>query len=279
MKSPTLQHHGWILADGHVHIHRQFQENICLRCALTNFARVATLHNFSGNIDNVLFLTESSNIDWFRRQHDCADKNFIDKQNGYQFKVTGETNSLYFEKDSLGRLFLIAGRQIITTERIEVLALGLENAYPDGHSLSKTLSDLQQTNSIIVIPWGVGKWLGKRGRIIASFLSDLPFGSFFLGDTGNRPSFWPLPVFFHPLGQLPPLNLPGSDPLPLANQENRIGKTGFFLQGQLDQQRPFYNLHRLITPTNQTIGTYGDPERLVPFLYNQTAMQLNKSSK
>jgi hypothetical protein len=279
MEPASIEQNSWILADGHVHFYRNFHESRCLQWAHANFHRYADILHLSGNIERVLLLTETSDADWFIRQRDSVALGTVSKVSGHRFICSAESNSLCCSHDSFGDLFVIAGRQIITQDRLEVLALGLDTPYPDGQPLRKTLSDLQQRECMIVLPWGVGKWLGTRKEALLSLLVDLPPGSFFLGDSGNRPSFWPWPDFSQQTGRLPPVNLPGSDPLPLTNQEKRIGSYGFYLQGPLDQQRPFDDLRRKITLAHATIGTFGHPEKLVPFVYNQTAMQLRRFRK
>jgi hypothetical protein len=279
MKSATPQHHSWIFADGHVHIHKQFAEYACLDWALNNFNNAAALLEPSDHIDRVLFLTESSSVNWFDKQRNFAEQGLIDRPNPYRCVVTEEKNSLYFENESSDRIFIIAGRQIVSSERLEVLALGLNEPYPEGRPLRKILSDILENGCIAVLPWGVGKWLGARKHVIATLLMDRPQGSIFLGDSGNRPFFWPLPTFFNPPGQQPPGNLPGSDPLPLAGQEKRIGSYGFLLPGPLDQQKPFRDLRKKILEQRTTIRIFGKSERLFPFISNQAAMQLNRLGK
>jgi hypothetical protein len=170
MKSATLQHHGWILADGHVHILDRFSELSCLDWALNNFNKAAALLELSDHIDRVLFLAESSSINWFAKQYMAARQGLFEQLNHYRCVVTEENTSLCFENTSSDRLFVIAGRQIISSERLEVLALGLSREYPDGQPLRTILSDIRENDCIAVLPWGVGKWLGARKRIVASVL-------------------------------------------------------------------------------------------------------------
>lgn len=278
MKSSTPQHHSWILADGHVHIHDRFTEYSCLDWALNNFSKAAALLELSGHIDRILFLTESSSTNWFEEKYNLAVQGLFNQRNHYRCVVTEENMSLCFENASADRLFVIAGRQIISSEKLEVLALGLSEDYPDGQPLRKILSDIR-IGCIAVLPWGVGKWLGVRKHVIASLLMDIPDTGIFLGDSGNRPFFWPLPAFFNPPGQRVPGNLPGSDPLPLADQEKRIGSYGFLLPGPLNQQKPFQDLRRKLFEHTTPIRTFGKPEGLFPFFFNQTAMQLNRFGK
>jgi hypothetical protein len=279
MKSSPPQHYGWILADGHVHIHDRFPEYSCLDWALNNFNEATALLELTGHIDHVLFLTESSSVNWFTKQHNLADQGLFNERAPYQCTITEENMSLRFENSSANRLFIIAGRQIISSERLEVLALGLSGTYPDGQPLRQILSDIRERGCLTILPWGVGKWLGARRHIIASLFMDSPDAGIFLGDSGNRPFFWPLPAFFNPPGKRAPGNLPGSDPLPLAHQEKRIGSYGFLLQGALDSHMPFQDLRKKLTENTTPIRTFGEPEKLFPFLFNQAAMRLNRFGK
>jgi hypothetical protein len=279
MKSSIPQNNGWILADGHVHIHDPLIEYSCLDWALKNFSKVAGLLNLTGYIDHILFLAESASANWFAKQYSLAVQSLFNPPDRYRCSVTEENMSLCFENDSADRLFVIAGRQIISSERLEVLALGLNGDYPDGQPLRKIISDIRESDCIAVLPWGVGKWLGARKYIITSLLADIPDTGIFLGDSGNRPFFWPLPAFFNPSGQGGLGNLPGSDPLPLAHQEKRIGSFGFLLQGPLNQHLPFQELKKRLIEDSTPIRTFGETERLFPFLWNQTAMQLSRFKK
>jgi hypothetical protein len=276
MKSSTSQQHGWILADGHVHIHGRFPEYSCLDWAVNNFNTTTTHLELTGHIDHVLFLAESSSANWFAKQHNLAERGLFVEQSSYRCTVTKEDMSLCFENSAADRLSVIAGRQIISSERLEVLALGLAGTYPDGQPLRKIVSDIRESGCIAVLPWGVGKWLGVRRHCITSLLKDTPDTGLFLGDNGNRPFFWPLPTFFNAPEHSAPGNLPGSDPLPLAHQEKRIGSYGFLLQGPLDPYIPFQDLRKKLSEKTTPIRTFGEPEGLFSFLFNQTAMQLNR---
>ncbi len=185
MKSATPHYHGWILADGHVHIHNRFSEYSCLNWALINFNKSAALLGLRDHIDRVLFLTESSSVNWFAKQYKAASQGLLDHQNHYRCIITEENMSLCFLNAASDRLFVIAGRQIISSERLEVLALGQSKEYPDGQPLRKIIADIKESGGIAVLPWGVGKWLGARKGIIASALRDIPDAGIFLGDSGN----------------------------------------------------------------------------------------------
>ncbi len=274
---PDISHHrSWILVDGHVHIYRHFSTSACLDWALKNFGKTAESLTLSGNIDHVLFLAESSGNDWFAGQQLLARTEPQARLGVYQRVATMENNSIVFSGPSAKNLVVLAGRQIVSLEGIEVLALGLNEPFPDRIPLQKVLSDMEMRACITVLPWGVGKWLGRRRHVIASLLAQERKPGLFLADSGNRPCFWPLPKFFQPPGPYAPCTLSGSDPLPLANQEKRIGTCGFLLKGPLDLLRPYGSLKEKIEGQTCPIQTFGKSAGLFSFFSDQLAMQFKK---
>ncbi len=265
----------WILADGHVHVYRRFSERSCLEWALRNFNQAASRLKLGNAVDQVLFLTESADHDWFAGKRQAARHGSNSRVGRFACVATDEANSLCFENDSSERLFVIAGRQIVSSERLEVLALGLVEPYADGQPLKSILADLRATECISVLPWGAGKWTGKRRRLVETVFQDPACADVFLGDSGNRPYFWRYPGFSDQSGHGAPRNLPGSDPLPLSNQERRIGSYGVMLRGPLNSRKPFNDLKKKITEAG-AIETFGRQEQLFQFLFSQTAMQLRK---
>ncbi len=94
------------------------------------------------------------------------------------------------------RLNVIAGRQLVTRERLEVLALGTTAPLRDGEPMEATLAAVRDVGAAAVLPWGVGKWLGARGAVVARVLADPAWRDVFLGDNGNRLELGPDPKHF-----------------------------------------------------------------------------------
>src|SRR4051794_39643129 len=110
------------------------------------------------------------------------------------------------EQESLilgDKLLVIAGRQIVTAERIEVLALLTSETFEEGRPLDETIQRTKLAGALVVLPWGVGKWCGARGRSVANAAIRYAVQ---LGDNGGRPLGWPRPVLFREH-----CVLPGSD--------------------------------------------------------------------
>ena len=91
---------------------------------------------------------------------------------------------------------LIAGRQIVTEENLEVLALLTDRKFEDGLPLQEVIQTVRENKGISVIPWGFGKWMGRRGRFLESALEEAENSELFLGDNSGRPVFWSRPSHF-----------------------------------------------------------------------------------
>jgi hypothetical protein len=123
-----------IIADAHVHINDCFDLSQMLDSALNNFRQTSQKKGYENNFTGILFLTETSKQNWFNQLVKAKQqiKNWI-------FKPTSETVSLVAKNELNQRLLLIAGRQIVTAENLEVLALITEQNFADGLPLEATI--------------------------------------------------------------------------------------------------------------------------------------------
>ena len=91
----------------------------------------------------------------------------------------------------------------------------------------------------VICPWGFGKWLGARGKLISDLAQRKP-EQFNLGDNGGRPWLWAwVPQF----GNKRPKVINGSDPLPLLGEIKRVGSYGI----KFDLQERELTLKNLVT--------------------------------
>lgn len=264
-------HNSWIMGDGHVHIHDSFALDKLFKAALDNFNHYTHYLSLKGTLNYFLLLTESAGTEAFTRL-----RNSPGQVDGFTLRTTDEANCLQMDLHQNASLYVVAGRQIVTAESLEVLALGLDTTYPDNNPLQEILRDLENKNCLMVLPWGAGKWLGKRGRIVQRTVQSFRNSSFFLGDNGNRPFFWPKPAVFSQASKMGTGNLQGSDPLPFRNQEERVGSFGFYFPGTVSSARPFHSLKQQITAPESSLQSFGRPERILPFFCLQISMQLSK---
>ena len=224
------QRHRTFLVDAHVHVQRCFDEGVFFDSALANLKGVDG--GRLGGLDwlGCLLLTETAGADVFAglkvRTGTCA--------GAWRFRPTAEDCSLIACREGEQPLVLVAGRQIVSAERIEVLALGATAALPDGKTLAQTLAMVRAAGALAVLPWGFGKWLGRRGRLVAEQIAAARPGDLFPGDNGGRLALSLRPRLFALAEARGLAVLPGSDPLPLPQEVAKVARYGFVLQAPFD---------------------------------------------
>ncbi|HEX7183640.1 MAG TPA: hypothetical protein VF756_17525 [Thermoanaerobaculia bacterium] len=265
----------FLLVDAHVHFHPSYDFEAFLDGALANFRRGAADVGLPGPFTGCLLLTEMGDARWFRSLlTGSADGG------AWRIERTAEANSLIARRASGERLVLVAGRQIAASEGLEVLALGRDAEIPDGLPLAETLRQVRESGALPVLPWGFGKWLGRRGALIAGTLAgggDGSRGELFLGDNGGRPGIGGPPQLFAEARVRGVRVLPGSDPLPLPEHERRAGSYGFVLEGALDESRPAEDLLRKIRGLRGQPRVYGRCAALPRFLRDQIGLRWPRS--
>ena len=151
-------------------------------------------------------------------------------EEGLKVTPLGDGLSLRLDAASLPPVYLVAGRQIATAERMEVLALGTRKTYEDGRSLPDSVAAVQASNALAVIPWALGKWWLGRGRYLRRFLEESRTPSFALADSAMRPmGSPPSPLFSLARRKGIPV-LAGTDPLPQPNGESVTAMFGLQLE-------------------------------------------------
>ncbi|HEX6114559.1 MAG TPA: methyltransferase domain-containing protein [Geminicoccaceae bacterium] len=263
-----------LLVDAHVHLHGCFECGRLFDAAAANFARAKNDLRVEGDVYGCLMLTESAGVDQFaalaERERDTG---------AWQLRSTEEPESLLATRSGILPVLVIAGRQIVSAEGIEVLALGTRAQMQDGRPLADTIDAVRAEGALAVLPWGFGKWWGERGRAVDAYLASVsPPGEIFLGDNGGRPTGLPMPRQFAHAPRRGVRILPGSDPLPHPGEVERIGSCGFVLRLDLDPRRPLATLRsRLQTLERQPVrfGRLQSPGR---FVVNQLWLRLRKLS-
>jgi hypothetical protein len=259
-----------ILLDAHVHLHQCFDPAGFLDNARANF-RVAAQRIAASASIGCLWLTDPSEERSFRRLSRGVGNQ---RMNRWSLSKTAEPTSLVAHHESGDRLVLLAGRQIATRERLEVLALGKELDVPAGRSLGDTISSVRESGAIAVIPWGFGKWWFHRGRLLAATLTSSTAGGLFVGDNAGRPRAIPRPSLFEVAASRGIYNVPGSDPLPLPWEIRKPGQLGCVLEGPLDLSRPAECLIRTLHGLQAQPALFGGPENLSRFARSQVALRL-----
>jgi hypothetical protein len=268
-----------LLIDAHVHIYDCYNLEKFFDVAFENFQAAATQVGYERDFTGILLLAESSGCDWFGRLKILTQAEQSPQKNrigSWALNRTGEDSSLIEQANGGKRLILIAGRQIVTAEGLELLALCTTDVFADGISIMESVAMVRESGGIPVIPWGFGKWMGRRGKILKELLGSIKEPKIFLGDNGGRPKFLKQPSYFKMADDLNIRILPGSDPLPFTSEYNRAGSFGFSLPGKISLDYPADQLKKKLSNLNNGLQTYGKSERPFRFFRNQIRMQIKK---
>ena len=265
-----------IYFDAHVHIQKNFSIDTLFDSARRNFSRQMPQASPDHPDTFFLLLTEAKMADCFADLKKNAATAQHTTPGGWQISATREPESLLLTQEGwpAGRLFLLAGRQIVTEEKLEVLALATPAKIPDKLSLQETVEAVKNHHGLAVLPWGAGKWLGKRGKIIDNFIQTVTPSGVFVGDNGGRPVVWPAPQPFLAADKRGIRLLPGSDPLPLPQEELRTGSYGGCIQGNCSNNHPAADLRSLLTNESVNIVPFGKRMSALQFLKTQIALRL-----
>ncbi len=265
-----------LLLDSHVHLHQCFEVEQVFSSASKNFAEQAAKMGKSHYLP-CLLLTEMQGEDWFADHQELVKKNQGELllEAGWTLKSTSEASSLWaIHSETNTKLALLAGRQIITKENLEVLALITSFPFPDGLSLPETVDMVITHRGLPVLPWGVGKWFGKRGKLAYEYLQKSSNLKIFIGDNSGRPIGWPKPkIFDFAEKALVPI-LPGTDALPISSQYSRAGSFGLSLVGKADQNYPAKTIYEVLFSLSSMPERFGTLENPLRFLRNQIFLRL-----
>jgi len=251
------------LIDAHVHLHPSFG----LEQALSAARRNMNLHN-AGSV-GVLMLTEMPGVDRFSE---------LSGQIGpWEISETSQDVAVIARHREGAVLVIIVGHQIVTRDGIEVLMLGAKSPVSSDQPVGATIAQVLDAGALSVLPWGVGKWSGARGQLIADKVAKPPSSpGLFLADTGVRMHGSARPTLMDKAENSGWRVLAGTDPLPLASQCETVGRFGFVIHGALDVAHPFTSLKTCLWGLQESPQTYGSLQGKLGFCGLQLVMQLRK---
>jgi hypothetical protein len=268
------------LVDAHVHFHPCFKRDRFLDAACENFRRGALQLGLPASTPGCLLLSEGRGERWFERLADEAEAIPGGGWGAWSLE-RGEERTVVVARrraDPRDRLFLLAGRQIVSREGVEVLALVTDSYLADGLPLFDTLGWAHERGALPVLPWGFGKWSLSRGALVRQALARRGRQRLFLGDSAARPQLAPTPGLLRLAKEKRVHVLPGTDPLPLPSQTTRAGSYGFALSGPWDESAPARSLLRQLAAQLLQPAIYGRREGLLGFVYAQAWMQARKGA-
>ena len=231
-----------IIADTHAHLYPAYRLERAFDSAILNFSAYITPQSIK-----CLFLTERADCDCF--------SSLLNRQvavEGYSIKDCPERGVLRVIRNfDKGELLVFAGRQIVSAEKIEVLAILCPEKVDDGENLKCTVERVSRVGGIPVLCWAPGKWIGKRGNFVMELVKDPSANPLFLGDSTHRIKGLAEPKVFCEGIKRGRLILAGSDPLPLPNEEFMLGSYGVIFEGDFDFTRPLSSLRTIVRSAGQ----------------------------
>ena len=133
---------------------------------------------------------------------------------------------------------VVGGNQIVSAENLEILAFPADVDGGDcgqGEPIGEVVARVQARGGLVILPWGVGKWLGTRAAVMERLLRDADPGSVAVGDNGGRPGAWRRVGLLREAASSGFVNIAGTDPLPVAGEVDRVGSFGVRTQATPDE--------------------------------------------
>ena len=191
-------------------------------------------------------------------------------------RATASAVTVVAEKTDCIPIVIVSGRQIQTHEGLEVLALGCAGHFGENGALAEVAQEACSRSWFCVIPWGFGKWSGRRAKVIRSLAASSLRSHIFLGDNAGRLRWVPTPwlLSFSRNGSIPVLA--GTDPFPFGRHPDRVGSYGVFVEGPVDLADPGPAIRELIGKDRRQLPLYGQSAGLFRFIFDQVGIQVVK---
>jgi hypothetical protein len=265
-----------LLIDAHVHFHSGFSRDAFLDSALENFRRGAAELGLTEPVTGCLMFAEVSGERYFLRWQRREDGV---KHGAWDFEPTADPAALVARRRSDGeRLLVLAGRQVRTREGLEILALATTEEFLDGLPFDDALARVRWSGALTVLPWGFGKWTFYREALIEKVVCRTERPGLCLGDNAGRPDIAGRPRLFREAEARGIPVLPGSDPLPFPEHEDRAGAYGFLLEEGFEEEVPSQSLRRTLRALTASPRAYGRLRDLTGFCRDQFALRFRRGA-
>ncbi|MEI7881070.1 MAG: hypothetical protein WCI95_09370 [bacterium] len=251
-----------LAVDGHVHIYPQYDWAEAVTALLENLATASQTLAPRQNVIPIGLLAESRTNRFY---NEVMEAGAPLSKGSLQVEAGPDSGSLVIRDAGTVTGYLIAGRQLVTSEKLEVLALGKDTTLSSGLPIEETLKTIAAQGAMPVLSWSPGKWFFKRGKLVGSLIASHPPGSFMLGDIGIRPTVWTTPRLMKLATQCGFKILGGSDSLPMPGEERWIGRAGFQVTGAFDPQKPAASVRALLQAPSSVFIPIGQHSSLIAF--------------
>ena len=241
-----------VAGDGHFHLYPCHEPATAIGNLIHNLdlaAKSARGFEPGQDIFKIAFLAESKQHDYF---HKILKNEINFRRIGFEILAGPEEHCISFVKQGKQELCLAAGRQVVTSEKLEILGLGMEEIVPDGIPAEEVIEKVIAADGLPVLAFSPGKWLFNRGKI-AFALAERHQENLLIGDSALRPLGWGEPEIMRQAKANNIAVLPGSDPLPLPGDEKHAGCYGFIYQGSFDRDKPLTSMKEIVATMPQAI--------------------------
>ena len=240
-----------VIADTHVHVYPCYN----VKQALDNLR--INLFALDPEATCMAFLAERSDCHFFADLRRGGEQIFND-----HVKIECFDDAVLIQEENFPDLYVFPGRQIITREKIEILALTIDQEIPDGLAANDVLEKVRGLGGVPVVSWAPGKWFFQRKRVVEKLLRTNKAGSFLVGDTTLRPIGWLQPLLMRDAKKRGFTIVAGSDPLPFIGEERIVGQYATRMEVDFDVVDPVSSMRSLMSRpvTNVTLlGSRGNP--------------------
>lgn len=250
-----------LLIDGHLHLYPSQDWSRMVTRLLANLRLAAGPE--PGGIVVAGLLAESRGSHFYR---DAVTQAYRFRADSLRLEAGPEEGTLAILENGQIQGYLVAGRQIVTSEKLELLGLCQEITVPDGLPAGDTLDRLHEQGALAVLSWSPGKWFFERGRVVRQLIENGPASRFLVGDTAMRPRCWPMPGLMRRARERGFGLIAGSDPLPLAGEESLAGSYGFEINARFDPACPATSLRQALAASPLSPTLVGCRRRSLDFL-------------
>lgn len=245
-----------LIADFHVHIYPGYNLGAFLAAAWQNLTRHVGASEQETRVG--LFLSERRDCHFFR---DAGDGR-VEMPAGWRVQAGAEPGVLELVGPANENIWLFGGRQVVTSERLEILAWLIDDELEDGLSFAELQQQVLEAGGVPVLPWALGKWMFARAQLVANIVARSQPASLVLADSALRPRGWPEPPAMKRARQLGFTVVAGTDPLPAEGEEPVVGSFGSALAPGIDEARPVSSCRELFlggSPSVSMVGRRGGP--------------------
>ncbi|HNW60591.1 MAG TPA: hypothetical protein PKI62_13005 [bacterium] len=259
-----------LIIDAHVHIYPDADLALAIARGLAN-------------MDEAKPDKETAKIWLLTERADC--EAFVQLQSSvrigmYHILPTAEPEALRIQLGERIVLYIMAGRQVVTSEGHELGLLATGLTLPDRElDAAGCIAAAREAGALASINWAPGKWSGKRKQSLLPLFAAPPPPHLLIGDSAMRPTFWPEPGLMRAAQRQGWRVLAGSDPLPFAGEEISFGRYGIILDGDLDPDQPVRSLKSLLMKPETTWHIWGNRRGTWEFARRQYALMRSKNRR